>query len=397
MKVLERKPRLCMVVHGEYPVDPRVARETAAALHAGFEVEVIAMRQGVQPGREHVDGATVLRLPVTHRRGAGPFAVLLEYIGFTFFATLVVGWRMLRRRYAVVQVHNPPDFLMVAAVFPKLLGARIVLDVHDFSRDMFEMRFGGWQVASLADRVLGVVERAANSFADELLTVHEPYRAELIAGGVPATKVTVVMNSLDERLVPAPEPRSSDRFRVVYHGTLAPHYGVDLLVEAAAIAARDIPELQLELYGSGDALGPVLQRAEQLRVADRVFASGETLPQAEALRRIAGASVGVVPNRPTPLNRFALSSKLFEYVALGIPAVCADLPTLREHFSDDEVQFFTAGCSDELAEAICHVARDPAAAAQRADAALRAYARYRWPLQARRYVEVLMRLAPMAA
>jgi glycosyltransferase involved in cell wall biosynthesis len=322
---------------------------------------------------------------------------LLEYVGFTVLATLVVAWRMLRRRYAVVQIHNPPDFLMVAALFPKLLGARIVLDVHDFSRDMFEMRFGDRLLAPATGRALAAIERAATSLADVVLTVHEPYRSELIARGVHAEKVTVVMNSLDERLLPGPVPPSVDRFRVVYHGTLAPHYGVDLLVEAAAIVARDVPRLQLELYGSGDALNPLLERIEELGIGDRVVASGETLPQDEVLRRVAGASVGVVPNRPTPLNRFALSSKLFEYVALGIPAVCANLPTLREHFSTDEVQFFTAGCIDELAESIRHVACDPAAAARRASAARRAYARYRWELQARHYVDVLARLGPVTA
>ena len=55
------------------------------------------------------------------------------------------------------------------------------------------------------------------------------------------------------------------------------------------------------------------------------------------LRAVQRRSVGVVPNLPTRLNRYALSTKLFEYVALGIPVVCADLPTIREHFSDDEV------------------------------------------------------------
>jgi hypothetical protein len=47
----------------------------------------------------------------------------------------------LRRRPDVVQVHNPPDFLVSAALLPEALGARVVLDIHDLSSDMFEMWF----------------------------------------------------------------------------------------------------------------------------------------------------------------------------------------------------------------------------------------------------------------
>jgi glycosyltransferase involved in cell wall biosynthesis len=378
-----------MVLHGAYPVDPRVAREARVALEHGFEVDVIAMRDRGQPRRETVDGSRVVRLPIAHRRGVGPIVILLEYAGFTLLASLRLAWLFLRRRYDVVQVHNPPDFLILAAVVPKLLGARIVLDVHDFSSDMFEMRLGQRRGAAAAQRILRAIERGAARLADAVLTVHEPYRRELVRRGVPARKVTVVMNSLDETLLPARRAvANGGPFRVVYHGTVAPHYGVELLVEAAAEAARQIADLRLEIYGSGDLLSTVRSRAEELGIGDRLTAPG-VLPQREVLERIVGASAGVVPNRPMLLNRFALSSKLFEYVALGVPAVVADLPTLREHFSPGEVSFFRAGDPAALAEALVGMARDPGAADVQAKAALRRYDGYRWPLSAARYLEAV--------
>ena len=379
--------RLCMVVHGPYPIgEPRVAREAQVALDEGFEVDVVAMRRVGEPSREHIDGVRVIRLPLSHRRGSGLTRLLGEYVAFTGLSCAVVA----RRRYDIVQVHNPPDFLLLAGLVPKLLGAKLIFDVHDLSPDMFAMRFGERRVARAADRALRLIERAAAGVADHVLTVHDPYRLELIDRGVRADKVAVVMNSLDERLLPSgPQSEDDVPFRIVYHGTVTPSYGVSLVVEAVAKVASDIPGLQLDILGEGDAVEPIRRRAEELGLSDRVNVNGTYLAQREVLQRVSGAAVGVIPNLPTRLNRFALSTKLFEYVALGIPVVSADLPTIRAHFSSEEVFFFSAGNAVSLAEALIEVAHNPEVAADKASAAHRRYGEYRWPIQAQRYADIL--------
>jgi glycosyltransferase involved in cell wall biosynthesis len=386
-------PRLLVLLHKFYPVDPRVAREISVALTEGFEVDVISMRRSDQSETEIVDGATVIRLPISRRRGVGVFALLKEYLGFTVLASLRVARLSLKHRYAVVHVNNPPDFLIIAALFPKLLGARVIFDIHDLSPDMFAMRFGRSPGAGVADRVLRFAERLATSVADAVVTVHEPYRQELVARGVGVEKVTVVMNSVDESRLPG-EPRDTDNgsFRVVYHGTLTPHYGIELLVEAVALVAPAIPSVTLEIYGEGDSVRAIRARTKELGLDHAVRLSDRFLPHEQVLAYVRHANVGVIPNLPTRLNRFALSSKLFEYVVLGIPVVSADLPTIRTHFSEEEVLFFRAGDASALADAIQGVARDPAASAMRARAARRRYEAYRWPQQAERYASVLRKL-----
>jgi len=382
-----------MVVHGPYPVgEPRVAREVAAALAAGYAVDVVAMCRPGEPRRESVDGANVVRLPLSHHRGAGLPGMIAEYIGFTALASCVVAMLMLRRRYSVVQVHNPPDFLIVASLIPKALGAYVIFDVHDLSSDMFAMRWNAKPGARLAERLLRAIERAATSLADAVVTVHEPYRRELAARGVPARKLTVVMNSLDESLLPQRSaPSDEQTFRIVYHGTVTPLYGVPLLVEACALIADRVPNFRLEIYGEGDALATVRNRAIELGIGDRVVFSEGYLPHRDVLLQVSGASVGVVPNLPTPMNRFALSSKLFEYIALEIPVVCSELPTIKEHFPDGELRYFRPGDARSLADALLETALQPETRAVRVSRALARYESYRWPVHAARYEHVLSR------
>lgn len=384
-----------MVVHGTYPADPRVARETRAAVRAGFEVDVVAMREPGRPARGKVEGVAVHRLPISRSRGAGRLRFFGEYVAFAGLATLQLGWLALRRRPTIVQVHNPPDFLVLAALVPKALGSRVVFDIHDLSSDMLTMRFGDSRGAAMAKKLLERLERLACSLADVVVTVHEPYREELAARGVDSDRILVVLNSLDETQLPEVfPPPSRDPFRIVYHGTVTPHYGLAVVLEAFALLPDRLSAARLEIVGTGDAVPELTARAETLGVTDRVELTGLAVPHAEVLTRISGASVGVVPNLPSRLNRFALSTKLFEYVVLGIPAVVSDLPTLQRYFSPEEVVFFRAGDPEALAEALALVADEYDAALARATAARERYRKsYDWEGQAWCYARMLELLA----
>jgi glycosyltransferase involved in cell wall biosynthesis len=388
--------RLLMVVHGPYPrSETRVEREARAARAHGWDVDVLAMREPDEQAEETgADGVRVFRLPLTRVRSSSPLHVAREYLGFTLLATLKTAKLHRRNHYTVVQIHNPPDFLVAAGVYPRLRGAKIVFDVHDFAPELFELRFAGRRGARTALAILGAVERLALRFADAVVTVHEPYRRGVIARGVPPAKITVALNSPDEQLLPPPGRTDGGAgFRVVYHGTITPHYGLETLVEAIALVRDDIPELVVEVYGGGDALDDVKARADELGVRALFRFSDGFLASRDVLQRVQGANVGVVANLPVERNKAALPTKLFEYTAMEIPVVSSDLEAVQEYFSGDEVRFFTAGDSTALAEAIRSVAADPGSAAQQAARARARYEEYRWSLSAERYAAMLESLA----
>jgi glycosyltransferase involved in cell wall biosynthesis len=392
---LPSEPHVCMVVHSYYPVgEVRAEREARAAAEAGYAVDVICLRRPHEAEVEDVDNIRITRLPVQHLRGSGAMRLIGEYVRFAAGASAAVLRIHRRHPIDVVYVHAPPDFLIVTAVVPRVLGSRVILDIHDLSRHMFDARFGSGRLARPVERVLRAVERGACLLADRVITVHNPYREELAANGVPADKIVVVMNAPSDGLVEAGRAAAANgqhsrSFVVAYHGTVTHWYGVDLLVEAIANLEDRIPNLRGLILGEGDALPAAEELAHRAGVASRVEFPSSLVSQVEAVSRVAGASCGVIPNRRSRLNRFALSSKLLEYVALEIPVVVSKLDTLAAHFDADEVTFFEPGDVESLAEAIAWVAEHPEEAREKAKRARRRAEAYSWRSSRARLLDAL--------
>lgn len=183
-------------------------------------------------------------------------------------------------------------------------------------------------------------------------------RAVVATASLGRVDVVHVHNPPDFLIAVAPQTAATperDEFRIVYHGTVTPHYGVHVLFEAAAIARADLPHLTLEILGEGDALPAVEAAAALHGIADRLTLSRTYLLREEVLARVSRASVGVIPNLPTPLNRVRI--ELFDCVALGVPVVASGL---REHFAEEEVLHVSVGNAAAFAGALQPVAADVA-------------------------------------
>jgi glycosyltransferase involved in cell wall biosynthesis len=383
-----------MVVHASYPLgEPRVQREAAAAaLDAGWKVDVVSLRRPGEAAHELVEGADVWRLPVTHDRTANAPKMALEYLRFAVLASAKVARLNRRRRFDVVHVSNPPDLLIVAGLLPRLRGARLILDVHDLTAEMFAWRFGSGRATSLVAKLLVLQEQLSSRFAHDLITVHDGCADVLRARSLrPPQRLVIVMNAVDERLLEDVPRTHRERWqqpiRLVYHGSLVQFYGVHVLIDALA-RLSDLA-VELTVIGDGDQRTPLIRQAQALRVDERVRFSDGYRPIRETLRDVATCDIGVVPLEALPINDFALPSKLLEYVALGLPVVCARTATIARHFAEDELSFFTAGDADDLARRLRAVIANEHAARASAARAARRYEALRWEHSRRRFLDLI--------
>jgi glycosyltransferase involved in cell wall biosynthesis len=394
----DRQPtRHCMVVHAYYPLmETRVERQALALLDHDIEVDIICLRDSDEAAFDIVDGVQVHRLPVKRHKGSGIVVQLLEYLSFFVLAFFRLSKLHRQRHYDVIQVHNLPDFLVFVALIPKLSGARVILDLHDLMPEFYAERFQR-STDSLPVRLVCWQERISCWFADHVITVTEHWRQALVKRGVPPERCSVVMNLADNRIfypLSAQDDRvkGNSRFCLLYHGTMAERYGLDLVLQAMDRIRNDIPEIHLTLVGGGEHLETLKCIAEDLDLKESHVEFMDSVPVEQLPPLIASADLGVVPYRDDVFTDSLLPTKLLEYAAMGLPAIAARTSAIFAYFDEAMVQFFTPGDAEELASCILRLHRDGSLLANLARSIMKFNEQYNWPDQSAEYVQLVRRL-----
>lgn len=392
-----RRP-VAMIVHAYYEEDPRVRREAEAVVASGRPVDVFALRQPGDPADVVIEGVRVHRLDVQRHQGAGIGRYLLEYAEFFVRAMFALTRAHRRRHYALVQVHSIPDGLVFAALPLRLAGVPVILDLHEAMPEFFRMRFPKAS-GHIAHAALVAQERASIGFASAAMTVNQALGDRLVAMGVPARKVTIVLNSprlarFDAGAHPVRSFMADGVLRLVYAGALSTVYELDVAIEALARIAADRPgvSISLELYGRDFAEVPLRERAAELGITDRVTFHGRV--RIEAVPGvIAAADIGLAPTRRTEFTDFSLSTKIFEYAAMGKPVVASRLPMVEATFPPGTVTTYAAGDAGDLSRAILELvdsADDREARVAATGAIVREIA---WERESIHYLDLVERLA----
>jgi glycosyltransferase involved in cell wall biosynthesis len=405
-----------MLTHSYYEEDPRVRREAEALVESGRGVDVLALRRPGTPERECLDGVSVHRLPVHRNQGAPLGRYLAEYADFFARSTLAAARLHRRRRYGLVQVHTLPDPLVFAVSPLRMLGVPVLLDLHEAMPEFFRSRFPAASRPAVHAGLLGA-EHASIAFASHVLTVNEALADRLVGLGVPRERVTVILNSpradrFDPGLFPARPFMADGILRLVYAGALTPLYQLELVVEAIAMLARSgrssagaetpssgppaTPEtpiqVTLDMFGRGDAQPAIEAAAASLGVADRVTFHGR-IPIEDVPARIADADAGLAPTRRDEFTDFSLSTKIFEYAAMGKPVIASRLPTVERYFGRDTLWYFEPGDARSLAASIRGLVTHPDRRGASAAAAAARVRELAWEREASRYVALVDGLA----
>ncbi len=391
-----RGKRAASVMFSHYPSDPRPRRAAEALAGMGMKVEVVCLAQDEEePRRETVNGVEILRLPMKRRRG-GKAAYLFQYGWFIVLAFIRLTVRSFTRRYSLVHIHNMPDVLVFCALVPKLLGAKVLLDLHDPMPELMVTIFNlRWE--SFSVRMLKFFERCSLAFADKALTVNLACKRLFSSRSCAQEKIQVVMNSPDENIFQFKAAavglenngNGSKPFVIMYHGSLVERLGLDLAVSALGKILPRIPGAELRIYGrTTPYLEQVLEQGRKAGLSNCIrHMGGKTLEQ--IVQEIDKCDIGIIPSQKSLFTEIATPTRIFEYLSRGKAVIAPRAAGVEDYFTDKDIVLFEPGNADELAEKLEFAFQNP----QELEAIVRrgqlVYAEHKWSSEKHQFLNLV--------
>jgi glycosyltransferase involved in cell wall biosynthesis len=387
------KKAVLMIAYTNYRSDPRVIREAEAALCGGFNVDFIALRRAGEPDEETIQGVRVIHLDQYRYRGGGWLRYMLSYFEFFVRCFFKTTFLYLNRRYAVVHVNNMPDFFVFCTLVPKLMGAKVLLDIHDPMPDTFASKFKRGE-KSFVYKLLLWQERLSAWYADRILTVNDPLKEHVLARhGLPLDSIHIIANFADEQLFQLREDyRVDGKLRLVFHGTILERYGLhDLMIALSKVRHRD--KIHVKFIGEGDFAARLHEMIASLNLGDTVEFVNRVYPLQEIPRVLADSNLGLVPVETTSITNYALPLKLLEYISLGIPVITVRSAAIGYYFDDDDCLFYRPEDPGSLPALIDRLAEDPNILLHYRERAVALREKFLWGNEKKKYIALLRELS----
>ncbi len=358
-RLLRKNRRVGMVTHSFYENDNRVTRYAEALAAQGDHVDVVSLRRSVQAAKhEVIEGVNVHRLQDRFgKTEQSKLSFLWPTLRFLWVSSRWLTDRHSRQRYDVLHIHNMPDFLVYAGWYARFKGARIILDIHDIVPEFYSSKFAGGKV-SLTAKALRVIERCSARFADHVIISNHLWFEKYTARTGTVDKCSVYINNVDTRIFhPHPRTRTDNNLIVLFPGGLQWHQGLDIALRAFVRVSQTVPGIEFHIYGDGNMKPSLVTLTKELGLVDKVRFF-EPVGVRQVAQIMADADIGVVPKRADSFGNEAYSTKIMEFMSLGVPVVVSKTKIDQYYFNDSVVRFFDSGNSEALADAMLQVITD---------------------------------------
>jgi glycosyltransferase involved in cell wall biosynthesis len=267
---------------------------------------------------------------------------------------------------AVLHAHSKYVNAQIALALRDRFGLPVVYEVRGFLEETWRSR--GRDPHSDSYQFSRAIESECMSAADAVVTISEGMKDEIIARGVPAERITVIPNAVDDSFLA--EAQGGERVRrklginpgdllVGVVTTLNRYEGIDVLIDAVAELRRDRVPTRLLVVGDGPERLALAEYAARQGLNGSAIFTGQV--PFDAVRAYhAAIDVFCVPRRDTPVTRLVTPLKPLEAMATGRPVVASDLPPLREIVQPQRTgSLVTPEDSDALADALERFASNP--------------------------------------
>ena len=352
--------RICLLAYRLYDFNTHMMQFANALARRGDVVDVVSV--GIEGAHEHdvVNGVHVWRIQRRHLEDQSRIRYLLRLFEFILRSAWFITRRHIRSPYQMIHVQSVPDFLVFAALVPRLLGTPVILDFRDLVPEFYASKFHT-STTSAIFKLLVLSETISCAFARHVLVANPIWHQRIVGRSAKPDKCTEFWYQPDPTVFhPRGRQRKDRAFRIMYPGNLNRHQGLDIAIAAFPKILQEAPDAELYIYGDGPAKQELADQIVSLHLQERVKIL-EIVPVAHIAEAMAESDLGIVPKRASScFGNEQASTKIFEFMAIGVPVVASRTKIDECYFDDSLVRFFQSENEDDLAQAVLSVYRDQA-------------------------------------
>ena len=259
----------------------------------------------------------------------------------------------------LLHAHSPVLNAIPALRVGRQLGIPVVYEVRAFWEDA-AVDHGTTLEGSLRYRLTRRLETHALRNAQHVFTICEGLRSDIVARGIPASKVTVIPNAVDiEAFDLGGQPDLALKTRlgmdgktvVGFIGSFYAYEGLDLLLQSMPQLLKLRPDVRVLLVGGGPQDDTLKAQARTLGIADQVVFTGR-VPHSEVQRYYDLIDILAYPRHSMRLTDLVTPLKPLEAMAQGRVLIASDVGGHKELIRDGETGvLFKAGSAESLVAA----------------------------------------------
>jgi glycosyltransferase involved in cell wall biosynthesis/peptidoglycan/xylan/chitin deacetylase (PgdA/CDA1 family) len=384
-----KKLRVAMLSYSFYESDNRVRRYAETLSRRGDDVDVYSLRRKDQRIFNKLNNVNIFRIQERVRNEKGKLSYLFRILKFLVFSSIKITLRHLKKPYDVIHVHSVPDFEVFAALIPKLLGARIILDIHDIVPELYANKFKIGN-NSVTFKLLKIIEKISAGFSDHVIISNHLWRKTITKRSVSKDKCTAILNYPDPHIFfKSLKPKhKKDKQVFLYPGTLNHHQGLDIAIKALNLIRNRAPEAQLHIYGEGPSKDQLRELIQNLDMNDRVFLK-RPVPLNDIVPIMSKADFGIIPKRNDSFGGTAFSTKTLEFMSIGIPIILSRTTIDQYYYDDSVVKFFEPGNEKDLAKAMLNMIENPINCQKQAEQSSKFVEGYNWSNNQSLYLNII--------
>jgi glycosyltransferase involved in cell wall biosynthesis len=284
----------------------------------------------------------------------------------SFFASLV-SLLLTRPETVVISVPNGEAAFGSYIAIKLFRVKRVVFDYRDEWEDYIINRVKS-RIYKKAYRYLKNLMTNCYINSDLVITTTDRFARKLTSRGV--RNVVVVSNGADTNIF-RPRDKAISRksihlneydFILVYSGSGASYYRLDVLVRAMRRIANKVDNMKLLIVGEGSTINEALDLSKQIDLSSMILYLGNKTDKIELAKIYSASDIGIVPYDANPLWKNSIPVKALEYLACGLPIIATvyDDSVLGKLISENNVGVIAKPeDADSLAQAIeamydCH-------------------------------------------